>query len=57
MMLNQPARPTPNVVCPRLQLTKDESIPVISLLPSRSGSSKERLRALLEILENASRPW
>jgi hypothetical protein len=56
MMLNQTARPTPHVLCPKVELTKNNSIPVIPQLPSRSASSKERMRALLETLENASLP-
>lgn len=56
MMLNQPARLTPHVLCPRAQLTKNNSIPVIPHLPSRSGSSKVRMGVLLETLENVSVP-
>jgi CheY-like chemotaxis protein len=42
MMLSQTARPSPHLLCPTLR--KDNSIPVILHLPSRSGSSKGLLR-------------
>jgi len=55
-MLNQTARPNPHGLCPRVELTKNNSMPAIPHLPSRSGSSKRQLRMLLETLENVSAP-
>jgi hypothetical protein len=55
-MINETARPAPHVFCPKVQLPKNTSVPAIPHIPSSSGPSKARLRALLETLENVSLP-
>jgi hypothetical protein len=56
MMLNQTARLASHALCPKVELTKNNSTLVILHLPSRSGSSKGWLPTLVETLENASVP-
>jgi hypothetical protein len=56
MMLKQTARPNPQVLCAKVELAKKNSMLGMPHLFRRLGSSKGRLRALLETLENASLP-
>ena len=56
MILKQTARPNPHVLCPKVELTKKNSMLGMTHLSGRSSSSKGRLRVLLETPENASLP-
>jgi hypothetical protein len=56
MTINEPARPTPRVFCPKVRLRKNTSVLVIPRPPSSSGPSKDRLRALPGTPESVSLP-